>query len=281
MSIIDSLRKRYGLAYENCRYIFTNDLLGMKNINIQTTSINTFNILENLNNIYSVIMNIFCFPTIDKTITFISDFSKNYDSFLDSLVAKNLFFYNKHLINNLRVIFKLRMINQNSFENQSETMNMNNVNNLIGLQQSNGFSSLDSSNIKYAFFSMSKDGVLLNEEAGNKLENILFSFNYNSIKDCLIEMVPKQLVLPKQMFSTNPNKCCLKMKIDTKDVFDNILYICSFKDSNYQCHLESKFLQEMLMNKCAFNLSLNIGYAFENNINMSSYIMGIIASLFI
>ena len=64
------------------------------------------------------------------------------------------------------------------------------------------------------------------------------------------------------------------MKVDMKDVYDNVVYICSFRHSGYQCNLEAKFLQENLINKCSFKLNMNIGYAFENNINMSTYIMG-------
>jgi hypothetical protein len=89
-----------------------------------------------------------------------------------------------------------------------------------------------------------------------------------------VETVPQQLALPKEMYRTGNNKCCIKMKVDMKDVFDNVVYICSFRHSGYQCNLEAKFLQESLINRCGLKLNLNIGYAFDNNVNMSTYIMG-------
>jgi len=273
MDILDRLRMRYGLGSENCRYIFTNDLMGMKNINIQKTSINHFNELENLNNIYSVNMNIFCFHSMDKAISFNSQFAKNYDAFLNSIRANHLLFYNKQLINNLRIIHKSILLNTNNFAFPDELINIE-KSNLMSLQQVNSFNNIDTSNIKYSFLHFTKDGVLLSEESGNKIENVLVSFNYNSIRDCIVETVPKQFVLPKEMLMTLSNKCCIKFKIDMKDVYDNVLYLCSFKHSGYQCNLEAKFMQEKLINKCGYKLNLNIGFAFENNINMSTYIMG-------
>ena len=234
------------------------------------TNINSFNQIENLNNIYSLIMNIFCFYTVDQAITFNSNFAKNYDSFLDSLRANHLLFYNKQIINNLRVIFRNILVNPNTFNKPDDVMKSTMS---VGFEQVNGYNNIDNANIKYSFLHLSKDGVLFSEGPGNKIANVLFSFNYNTIKDCSVELVPKQLVLPKQMLMSEANKCCIKMQIDMKDVYDNVLFICSFRHTGYQCNLEAKFLQETFIHKCSHKLNINIGYAFENNLNMRSYLM--------
>jgi len=212
---------------------------------------------------------------MDKAISFNSLFAKNYDNFLFSMRANNLFFYNKQLINNLRIIFKSILLNTNNLGNSGgEALASIESNNALGVRQLNPFSAIDGTNVKFAFLHFSKDGVLLSEESGNKIENVLVSFSYSSIRDCVVETVPQQRVLPKEMYMTGNNKCCIKMKVDMKDVFDNVVYVCSFRLSGYQCNLEAKFLQENLMQRCGLKLNLNLGYAFENNINMSSYIMG-------
>jgi len=246
----------------------------MKNIDIQKTSINTFFQTENLNGIFSINMNIFCFDSIDKAITFNSLFAKNYEIFLNSIHANNLLFFNKLLINNLRIIYKSQLLNTNNISNGREESNAIDNNNYLALHQENGFTSIDNSNIKYAFMHFTNDGVLLSEESGNKIENILFSFSFNSIRDCFVEKVPKQLVLPKEMLMTqsNTNKCCVKVRVDMKDVYDNLVFICSFGHSGYQSSLEVKYIQEHLIQKCSIKLDLNVRYAFDNNINMNSYI---------
>jgi hypothetical protein len=267
--VLDKLRLRFGQNSENCRFIFSNNIEGMNNINLSNTSVNTFTQISNINPYLSLIMNIFCFSTIDKAIVFHSNLMKMFNNFIGSIESNHLFYFNKNKMNNLKVIFRNLKINSNLAAESS----VNNFNeNDYGLNQPNPYSNISNLNIQYAYLMFSNDGVLFTDSPGQNLKNVLYSFNYESIKDCLVEMTPKQKVLPHDLLSSQANKCCIKMKIDVKDVYDNILNICSYKSSLYQCNLEAKYIQETLTNKCSKKLLFNISYAFDNNFNIRDYI---------
>jgi hypothetical protein len=265
----------YGLGSENCRYIFTNDFFLMKNINSRDSNKNNLNKIKNYNDVLSLVLNILCFKNMDQAISFNSIFSKNYNIFLGSIHAKNILFYNKNQINNLRILYKTLLANHNFMTNvgQNEIFSIE-KNNLISLQKRNSNDYIDNSNINYTFLNFGNDGIILSEETGNKIENIQFSFSYNNIRDCNVHFIPKEFVLPKQILISQSNKCCIKMIIDMKDVYDSVLYLCSFKSSLYQCNLEAKFMQEALKFKCTNKFNMNIEHAFDNDINMNVYIKG-------
>jgi hypothetical protein len=135
---------------------------------------------------------------------------------------------------------------------------------------------LSNFNINYAYLNFSKDRLLFKDSPGNSMKNELQSFKYDSIRDCYVEMTHKTKVLPREMLVAESSKCCLRIRIDTKEAKDDILDICSYKSSNYQCRLEAKFIQENLSNKCANKLIYYIGLCFENNQNIKQYIMSIL-----
>jgi len=143
-----------------------------------------------------------------------------------------------------------------------------------GINQMNVHNNLSNLNIKYAYLNFSKNGLLFVDGPSNNVNNnsILHSFNYDNIRDCNVQMTRNDLVLPRDMLGAT-NKCCLKMRIDVKEVFDTMLNICSFRTSIYQCNLEAKFIQENLGNKCSDKLLSNIEYSFDNNFSMKEFII--------
>jgi hypothetical protein len=258
-SVLDSLKIRYGQGSENCRFIFSNNLETMPNINASTTTVNTISQLNDMNPYLSLIINVFCFNTIDQAITFNSQLMNMFNNFVMSYNANHLFYFNKSRMNDLKIIFR--------------TTRMNEITNTAGYNQKNLNNNLSNLNIKYAYLKFSNEGVLFVDAPGNNIKNILHSFNYDNIRDCQILMTPKNNVLPKDMLISETSKCCLKMRIDIKEVYDNVLNICSYKSSLYQCNLEAKYIQETLSNKCSRKLVYNIQYAFDNNYNIREFIM--------
>jgi hypothetical protein len=279
MRIIDSLKLRYGQNSENCKFIFTNDIQNMSNINLMTTSIADFSNLPNTNQYMALIINIFCFSSMDKMITFHSEFAKMYNNFINSTTSNNLFYFNKLKMNNLKILFKTSRVQSeqmlpggSSIITDENSMESELNNGLNPMEPVNINSSMSKENISYAFILFGKDGVLFSDAPGNSMKNVLYSFNYDNIKDCLISMAPKRRVLPRQILSRSANKCCIQMNIDFKDVYDNILNVCSFRTSEYQCNIEAKFIQENLSNKCSWKLSQNIKFAFDNDTNIRDFI---------
>jgi len=256
--IIDKLRLRYNQGAENCRFIFSNNIFDTP-IDMNDKAIASIYNSNDMNNYLSITANIFCFRSMDKAISFNSNFLKMYNNFILSSQANNLFYYNKMKINKLKVVYRTIIQYQ-----QNEP--------ILGEYTEKSLNS--DLKIKYAVLIFSKDGVLLSDSPGNNF-NIFYSFNYDNIKDCHIEIIDKKYVLPRG-FMPNSNKCCIKLTVDIKDVFDNVLNICSYLTSDFQCNIETKFIQENLINKCAKKLSFNLDYAFNNNINIREYVMSTI-----
>jgi hypothetical protein len=265
-SVIDKLRLRYGQNAENCRFIFTNNVQGMTNMDPSTTNVNSFSQFNDVNSYLNIVTNVFCFQNMDSAITFNSQLLNMYNSFVGSCNANHLFYFNKSKINNLKIIFKKSKMNSstNTAEYSSFSTHTNPYNNLSNF------------NVNYAFLNFSKEGALFADAPGDTMKNVLYTFTYDTIRDCHIEMIPKTKVLPRDMLITESSKCCLRMRIDVKEVYDNILDVCSYKTSIYQCNLEAKFIQENLSNKCGHKLIYSIGFAFDNNYNIREYIMSII-----
>lgn len=270
-SVLDKLKNRYGQNAENCRFIFSNNIENMLNINISTTSVNTFSQVNDMNPYLSLVMNIFCFSSMDNAIIFNSSLMRMFNEFVESTASKHLFYFNKASMNNLKVIFRSMKMNMQT--NTASLVGEEDSEYISGYNQSNINNNISNLNIQYAYLILSNEGALFSDAPSNTMQNVLHSFNYDTIRDCIVEHTPKNRVLPNQMLQSENNKCCIKMRIDVKDVYDNILNICSYKSSFYQCNLEAKYIQETLSNKCVKRLVFNIGKAFDENYNINDYLM--------
>jgi hypothetical protein len=81
-SLLNKLQMRYANRQsENCRFIFTNNIDNMNGLNYN----NAFTQVNDLNSFMSLIINVFCFPTIDLAVTFYSNFLMMYNIFIYSI----------------------------------------------------------------------------------------------------------------------------------------------------------------------------------------------------
>jgi hypothetical protein len=252
--IIDRLRLRYNQGADNCRFIFSNNIFEMP-IDMTEKSIIHVHNSNDMNNYLSISANIFCFKSTDQVIAFNTYFLKMYNQFILSSTANHLYYYNKLKINKLKVVFR-NMVQHQLIQPESG-FDMNIV-------------PVSEYNLKYGVLEFSKDGALISDSIDNNL-NIIYSFNYENIKDCKVSITDKKYVLPRQ-FMPNSNKCCLKLIVDVKDVYDNMINLCSYQLYDYQCNLQIKFIQESLINRCSHKLVLDLDYVFMNNVSVKEYL---------
>jgi hypothetical protein len=253
--IIDRLRLSFNQGAENCRFIFTNNIFEMP-VEMTERSIISVHNSNDMNNYLSISANIFCFQSMDSVIAFNTYFLQMYNQLILSSAANHLFYYNKFKINKIKVVF--RNIARHQLIEPESGIDSNN-------EPVNEFK------LKFGALIFSKDGALISDSTANNF-NILYSFNYENIKDCYVAITDKKYVLPRQ-FMPNSNKCCLKLTVDVKDVYDNFVNICSYQHYDYMCNLQVKFIQENLINKCSKSLVLNLDYVFNNNISIREYLM--------
>lgn len=98
--------------------------------------------------------------------------------------------------------------------------------------------------------------------------------NYETVKDCGVEIIPKELMgqafmspITSQNVLRN-NKCCVRMNIVTPGALAGLLTICSENNNEYRCNLEVKYIQDSITNTCVNKLFRLLNTVLETNLNI-------------
>ena len=207
-------------------------------------------------------MNILCFNSASEKFSFDSLISKNYDNFLLSvpLITVRLYYYNfKPAI--YKIIF---ILDENNTQRLPfEFPNQNFMSNSMKL----------GNNYKHAFLAFSSDGVILSDSPYNQVNSVIYSFNYEDIRDCEIETVNKNLVFAEEKTVMPSNECCVSLEIMRKDLSITSLILCSYTFADYECNLEINYIRLKLYDNCPCKLLQSLIYAFDNGISLSETIL--------
>jgi hypothetical protein len=196
----------------------------------------------------SLILNLFCFINMEQAYYFTSNYEDTYNRFILSPEAFRLTYYDdrKGNIDKAKVIY-LQGFNGNR-NNNDKFFNQEYL----------------ESNVKYVNMQLYPETIILKEA-----EQMVDTFKYNSIRDCMISLIDSKAIFPK----SNGNKCCVQFNIDFNNFGNHLIYICSYRTEMSQCNLEIKHIQEVAIQRCSKDLYFDIENAFNNEINIREYIL--------
>ena len=260
---LEDMQNKFKHNWKTCRIIFSTDSIRNKlMVGINNEMLSKCSESSPAVSFSSIYLNVFCFETINHTFIFESTFSKNFESFLTSIplsTVKLYYFIIQPTI--YKMMFYLNINNNNSlpFTNSNQNFLTNNM--------------ASANNFKYAFFAFSSDGAILSDSPYNQVSSVIFSFTFDSVRDCSIETVNNKVLFGDENISPDANRCCIRMQIMQKDLSITSLILCSYTLREYKCNLEINFIQNLILNKCPCKFIQSLTYAFDNEININEIII--------